>query len=166
VGRIGVVLLVLVAMGAALETLARKVSPDENRGPDAVWVEVGELRHLAPDLDVWVASSRLETNADGQRTLRVGRSQGLAPSGQTVAVAGSGYDVSKGVYVALCLVTPADQAPSPCGGGIDIDGVSGASAWISSNPPSYGEGLAQPYGEGGSFSVTVDVGPSLAGGID
>ena len=104
--------------------------------------------------------------SDGQRTLRVAQSQGLAPSGQTVAVAGSGYDVSKGVYVALCLVTPADQAPSPCGGGIDIDGVSGASAWISSNPPSYGEGLAVPYGEGGSFSVTVNVGPSLAGGID
>lgn len=104
--------------------------------------------------------------SDGQRTLRVAQSQGLAAGGQTVAVAGSGYDASKGVYVALCLVTPPDQPPSPCGGGIDIDGVSGASAWVSSNPPSYGEGLAQPYGEGGSFSVTVNVGPSLAGGID
>src|SRR5690606_12515977 len=103
---------------------------------------------------------------DGQRTLRVAQSQGLASGGQTVAVAGSGYDVAKGIYVALCLVTPADQPPSPCGGGIDIDGTSGASAWISSNPPSYGEGLAQPYGDGGTFSVSVQVSATLAGGFD
>lgn len=106
------------------------------------------------------------TVGDGQRSLRVAQATELSPAGQQVAVAGSGYDTDKGVYVALCLVTPADRPPSPCGGGIDIDGVSGASAWISSNPPSYGEGLAIPYGEGGTFSVTVSVSPVLAGGFD
>ncbi|HYI61239.1 MAG TPA: hypothetical protein VEW93_05480 [Acidimicrobiales bacterium] len=106
------------------------------------------------------------TATDGQRTLRVARAVDLAPGGQQVAVSGSGYDVSKGIYVAFCLVTPPDQPPSPCGGGIDIDGTSGASAWISSNPPAYGQGLATPYGPGGTFSVSVTVSPVLAGGHD
>ena len=106
------------------------------------------------------------TVTDGQRTLRASQVTDLDPGGQQVAVAGSGYDTSKGIYVALCLVTPGDQPPSPCGGGIDIDGTSGASAWISSNPPSYGVGLASPYGAGGTFSTTVAVSPVLSGGFD
>jgi hypothetical protein len=103
---------------------------------------------------------------DGQRTLRVGQSQGLPAGGGTGGVAGSGYDVSKGIYVALCVVTPPDTPPSPCGGGIDQTGATGASAWVSSNAPSYGEGLATPYGPGGSFSVTVTVAPVIADGFD
>lgn len=41
-----------------------------------------------------------------------------------------------------------------------MSGESGASVWISSNPPSYGEGLAKPYkgsGHNGSFSVQLKV---------
>ncbi len=103
---------------------------------------------------------------DGQRTLRAGQSQGLAAAGQTVGVAGSGYDVNKGIYVALCVVTPPDTAPSPCGGGIDQTGATGASQWVSSAPPSYGEGLAIPYGPDGTFSVNIGVAPVIAEGFD
>ncbi len=104
--------------------------------------------------------------SDGQRTLRVGQSQGLPAEGTTVGVSGSGYDTNKGIYVALCVVTPADAPPSPCGGGIDQTGATGASAWVSSNPPSYGQGLATPYGAGGTFSVNVTASPVIADGFD
>jgi hypothetical protein len=51
----------------------------------------------------------------------------------------------------------AGAAPSPCGGGADTTGSTGASHWISSDPPSYGEGLAVPYGAGGTFRVSLTV---------
>ncbi|MBD8062452.1 hypothetical protein H9624_08955 [Actinomycetaceae bacterium Sa1BUA1] len=87
-------------------------------------------------------------------------SSGLDPDGQQVTVSGSGFDTSKGVYVALCVDNGAGRQPGPCLGGVDMEGAGGASAWISSNPPAYGEGLAQPFTESGgrgSFSVTLGV---------
>ena len=99
--------------------------------------------------------------SDGTRTLTVSQTAGLAESGQTVTVSGSGYDVSKGIYVALCVVTPKGVLPSPCGGGVDMEGDGGASIWISDNPPSYAAGLPRPYGPGGSFRVNFKVGPVI-----
>jgi hypothetical protein len=98
---------------------------------------------------------------DGQRTLRASRTDQLDPAGERVTVSGSGYDVSKGIYVAYCVVPPPGMPPGPCGGGEDRAGASGASAWISSNPPPYGVGVATPYGPGGSFTVEVFVRPEL-----
>ncbi|MEU1752972.1 hypothetical protein ABZ436_10000 [Micromonospora matsumotoense] len=92
--------------------------------------------------------------AAGQ-TLTVTPSAGVGRNGAKVTVAGSGYDVTKGIYVAFCVDNGAGVAPSPCGGGADTTGSTGASHWISSNPPSYGEGLAVPYGDGGSFRVSL-----------
>jgi hypothetical protein len=129
-------------------------------GPVAAAPPLARQRPSAP-----VSADGLQAS-DGQRTLRVGQSQGLPAGGGTVGVAGSGYDESKGIYVALCVVTPPDTPPSPCGGGIDQTGATGASAWVSSNAPSYGEGLATPYGPGGSFSVNVTVAPVIADGFD
>ncbi|MFI7024013.1 hypothetical protein ACIBMZ_15010 [Micromonospora sp. NPDC049900] len=91
---------------------------------------------------------------DGQR-LSVTRTSAIPLAGATVTVSGSGYDTAKGVYVAFCVDNGAGAPPSPCGGGIDTTGASGASHWISSNPPAYGEGLAVPYGSGGSFNVQL-----------
>lgn len=111
-------------------------------------------------------------SADGRtvsgagRTLTVSQATGLAPAGQSVLVSGSGFDVAKGVYLALCLIPPPNQPPSPCGGGADTTGASGASAWISSDPPSYASGLAQPYGPGGSFAVDLTAGALLGTGLD
>ncbi len=99
--------------------------------------------------------------SDGTRTLTVSQSTGLAETGQTVTVSGSGYDVNKGIYVALCVATPKGVLPSPCGGGVDMEGDGGASVWISDNPPSYAAGLPRPYGPGGSFRVSFKVGPVI-----
>lgn len=99
--------------------------------------------------------------SDGTRTLTVSQTAGLAESGQSVTVSGSGYNVSKGIYVALCVVTPKGVLPSPCGGGVDMEGDGGASIWISDNPPSYAAGLPRPYGPGGSFRVNFKVGPVI-----
>ncbi|MFC0531851.1 hypothetical protein [Phytohabitans kaempferiae] len=92
----------------------------------------------------------------GQR-LTVSKTSGLDRAGETVTVSGAGYDVDKGIYVAYCVDNGAGAVPTPCGGGADMSGSLGASHWISSNPPSYGEGLAVPYGAGGSFRVRVKV---------
>ncbi|MBK6762188.1 MAG: hypothetical protein IPG68_02405 [Micrococcales bacterium] len=73
----------------------------------------------------------------------------------TLAVTGRGFDERKGIYVAFCVQPPAGEPPSPCGGGVDTTGESGASAWVSSDPPPYGAGLAVPYGPGGSFDVQI-----------
>lgn len=102
-----------------------------------------------------------ESISDGTRTLTVSQSTGLSESGQTISVSGTGYDVSKGIYVALCVATPKGVLPSPCGGGVDMEGDGGASVWISDNPPSYAAGLPRPYGPGGSFRVNFKVGPVI-----
>lgn len=106
------------------------------------------------------------TTTDGQRTLTTSQAAGLDPAGQTVAVAGSGYDPNKGIYVALCAIPPRNALPSPCGGGVDREGQAGAAQWISSNPPDYGVGLAQPYGPSGTFSTRFTVRAEIAPGID
>jgi hypothetical protein len=106
------------------------------------------------------------TATDGVRTLAVSQVAGLDPGGQTIEVTGNGYDTFKGVYVAFCVVPPTNQLPSPCGGGADQSGTTGASTWISSNPPPQGVGLAVPYGDGGSFRATVDVSPTINASID
>jgi hypothetical protein len=89
--------------------------------------------------------------------ITVSQSQGLNPAGDTITVSGSGFDVAKGIYVAVCVDNGPGQVPTPCLGGVDTSGAGGGSAWISSNPPSYGAGLTTPYGPGGSFSVTLAV---------
>ncbi|MFE0253994.1 hypothetical protein [Streptomyces sp. NPDC059010] len=99
------------------------------------------------------------TGPEGQK-LGVSQSTGLDPDGQTVTVTGSGYNTEKGIYVAFCVDNGVGKTPTPCVGGVDMSGESGASAWISSNPPSYGEGLAKPYkgsDHKGSFSVRLTV---------
>lgn len=86
------------------------------------------------------------------------RSTGLDPAGTSVTVRGRGFDLNKGIYVVFCVNKGAGQMPSPCLGGVDMQGASGSSAWISSNPPSYGEGLAKPFTKvdgKGSFEVTL-----------
>jgi len=91
--------------------------------------------------------------------LSVSQRDGLDPAGQSVQVSGSGYDESKGIYVAFCVTPSPGQVPTPCSGGAG----GGGSAWISSNPPPYAGGAATPYGPGGSFSVSVYVSGSIGG---
>lgn len=108
----------------------------------------------APLLAAPAAADTTATGSGGQR-LTVSTSSGISRSGQTVTVTGTGYDTAKGIYVGFCVDNGDGQLPTPCGGGVDTSGTGGSSHWISSNPPSYGEGLAVPYGAGGSFQVTI-----------
>lgn len=102
----------------------------------------------------------------GSMTLTVSQATGLSPDGQRVRVRGSGYDRSKGIYVAFCVIPPAGQTPTPCGGGADTEGSSGNSVWISDFPPYYGTGLARPFGAGGSFDVEISVRAQLDEEVD
>jgi hypothetical protein len=82
-------------------------------------------------------------------------------SGEKLVVTGQHFDETIGIYVAMCVIVPAGQLPTPCGGGADMTGTTGASAWISSNPPSYGVGLAKPYLPGGRFRTVLKVSPLI-----
>lgn len=106
-----------------------------------------------------------ESPARAAKKLAVSKTRNLNRAGETVTVSGRGYDTTKGIYVAFCVDNGPGVQPSPCGGGADMSGSSGTSAWISSNPPSYGEGLAKPYGKGGSFRVSLRV-SQMIGDVD
>jgi hypothetical protein len=106
--------------------------------------------------DAEPSGSKTVTGPEGQE-LTVTPVNDLATEDQTLKVTGSGYDVDKGVYVALCVDNGDGELPTPCVGGVDMTGASHSSAWISSNPPDYGQDLAIPYGENGSFEVELTV---------
>ncbi|MFF9775956.1 immunoglobulin I-set domain protein [Streptomyces sp. NPDC013978] len=102
------------------------------------------------------SGTKTVTGSDGQK-LTVTPVNNLATENQTLKVTGSGYDEKKGIYVALCVDNGAGELPSPCIGGVDMTGESHSSAWISSNPPDYGEELATPYEDGGAFEVELTI---------
>lgn len=108
---------------------------------------------------VAIAPAQAVTGSHGE-TLRVSKSANIK-SGDKLVVTGQRFDETVGIYVALCTVVKAGILPSPCGGGIDETGATGASIWISSNPPSYGVGLAKPFLPGGRFSVSIKVSPMI-----
>lgn len=91
---------------------------------------------------------------DGQ-SLTVTSSQ--VKSDTKVTVTGKGFDETIGIYLAYCVLPKKGAAPTPCGGGADIQGVKEASFWISSNPPAYGAGLAIAFQPGGRFKEQVAV---------
>ncbi|MEU4691869.1 hypothetical protein [Actinoplanes sp. NPDC023714] len=126
-------------------------------------VRIGRITAFAVLAPLMVAVS--DTPAQAAKRLTASQTKGLDRAGETITVTGRGYDVEKGIYVAFCLDNGAGVLPSPCGGGADMSGDSGASVWISSNPPSYAEGLTKPYGKGGSFKVTLKV-SQMIGDID
>ncbi len=113
----------------------------------------------ATDAPITTISADGRSVTDGTRTLRLSNARGLSTLGESVTVTGSGYATNKGIYVAFCVAPAYNQLPTPCGGGSSGDGST--STWVSSNPPSYGEGVATPYGPGGTFQATFDLDPVL-----
>lgn len=101
------------------------------------------------------------SHGHGGQVLRVSQSKNLSPRGSWVTVTGSGYDERVGIYVSMCVRPVKGQLPTPCGGGINRSGSSAASVWVSSNAPSYGAGLAKPFGIGGKFRVRLFLGPHI-----
>jgi len=96
--------------------------------------------------------------------LTVSKTSGIS-SGEKLVVQGARFDETVGIYLEMCQIVPQGVRPSVCGGGVDKTGTSGASVWISSNPPNYGVGLATPYKAGGRFTATVKV-ASKIGKVD
>ena len=92
--------------------------------------------------------------AAGRPKLSVSQTNNLNPNGTSVTVRGTGYDVNKGVYVIVCTqAAPGPQAT--CIGGVNIDGSSSSSVWVSSNPPNYAVGLTTPFLPDGSFNIEL-----------
>ncbi|GAA3783621.1 immunoglobulin I-set domain protein [Streptomyces phyllanthi] len=108
------------------------------------------------DEDTEPSGTKTVTGPEGQK-LTVTPVNHLATKDQTLKIKGSGYDEDKGVYVALCVDNGDGELPTPCIGGVDMTGTSHSSAWISSDPPDYGEDLAIPYGDGGTFEVELTI---------
>lgn len=106
---------------------------------------------------LWVAGA---TPAQAAPSVTVDPTTGVE-DGTTVNVSGSGFDTSKGIYIAYCVVPAGGGLPTPCGGGVDMSGSTGASVWISNDPPPYGRDLARPFDDGGSFQTSVTVSSTI-----
>lgn len=109
-------------------------------------------------------SREIRAGEYGQRVI-VMQTEDLDPRGQRIVVRGRNFDPRVGVYVALCVIPDPNQQPSPCGGGVDMQGASGASAWISSNPPPYARNLVIPFTKKGRFNTSITV-SSRIGDVD
>lgn len=122
------------------------------------------LASAAASTQAAIAASAVTAPAKKGPALTVSKTTNLRPAGQIVTVKGSGFDTSKGIYVSFCVTPPPGQLPTPCGGGMTTQGAGDLSHWISSNPPSYGVGLAEPYGPKGTFTVKLRVSPTIGTG--
>lgn len=110
------------------------------------------------------ANSRVATGKNGI-SMTVSKSLKLNPNGADISVSGKGFSTKAGIYVALCVKVKSGTKPSPCGGGADMTGATGASIWLSTNPPSYGIGIAKPIAADGSFKVKLRV-AAMIGNVD
>ncbi|WP_328874845.1 hypothetical protein OHT76_34910 [Streptomyces sp. NBC_00287] len=113
------------------------------------------------------AATSTRTVIDGSTTynLSLTSPNTAAATGQVITVSGSGYNTGQGIYVGLCAVTGAPGAakPTPCLGGQDEDGSTGASHWVNNT---FGGMFANSskFGTGGTFSVNIYVKATLDNG--
>jgi hypothetical protein len=77
--------------------------------------------------------------------------------GQLVKVAGTAYNKRVGIYLAFCEVPKRGQLPSNCAGGVNLEGESQSSFWISDNAPRYAGDLVRKYTQRGGFIINVQV---------
>ncbi|RSN99748.1 hypothetical protein DMH26_17755 [Streptomyces sp. WAC 05379] len=113
------------------------------------------------------AATSTRTVTDGGTTYNLSlTAPGTATAaGQVVTVSGSGYNTGQGIYVGLCVVDGAQGAnkPTPCLGGQDESGTTGASHWVNNT---FGGMFANSskFGTGGTFSVQIFVKAALDDG--
>ena len=96
--------------------------------------------------------------------------------GEHIVVTGNGYDGSRGIYVAICVVAPAGEKPSPCIGGVpdqeQQDVAVGTLQWAPSNwiNDDWAWKLfgARSYDDqsSGTFTAYLEVGDPIGDGID
>lgn len=77
--------------------------------------------------------------------------------GQLVRVTGTNYNRKVGIYLAFCEVPRRGELPRNCAGGINLEGESQSSFWISSNPPAYAADLVRGFTPRGGFIVDLKV---------
>ena len=99
-----------------------------------------------------ISSAQADTSVTGNSGERLSIPTSSLSKATVVTVKGSGFDETVGIYLAYCVLPKSGAAPTPCGGGVNKEGIGDASFWISSNPPPYGQGLAISYNPGGRFS--------------
>ena len=139
------------SVGSETTTSAASTSPTESL---PVVATTGTTLVLPSVPQKQVSTSVSNQTTIGRPKLTVSQTTNLNPNGTSVTVRGSGYDITKGVYVIVC--TQAAPGPqSTCVGGINIDGSSPSSVWVSSNPPSYAIGLTTEFQPDGSFNITL-----------
>ncbi|MEU9338487.1 hypothetical protein AB0D49_35955 [Streptomyces sp. NPDC048290] len=113
------------------------------------------------------AATSTRTITDGGTTynLSLTAPNSASAAGQVITVSGSGYNSGQGVYVGLCVVNGAAGAnkPSPCLGGQDQSGSTGASHWVNQT---FGGLFANSskFSAGGTFSVNIFVKAQLEDG--
>ena len=150
-----------VASTVAPTAVATTVAPvtSSSTTADAVVSTTSVAKSTATNASKPSAGSGASTSTIGAASrpkLSVSQVNNLNPNGTTVTVRGTGYDVNKGVYVIVCTqAAPGPQAT--CIGGVNIDGSSASSVWVSSNPPNYAIGLTTPFSPDGSFTVELVV---------
>jgi hypothetical protein len=110
-----------------------------------------------------MAHARVTEQGDSGQSISIKSSTLVKKS--NVTVKGKNFDETVGIYLAYCVMPKPGKAPTPCGGGINKEGVGDSSLWISSNAPPYAEGLAEPFLPGGRFSKQVSVSKKI-GSID
>lgn len=113
------------------------------------------------------AATSTRTIVDGTTTynLSVTAPDTAATAGQVINVTGSGFNTSQGIYVGLCVIDgePGANKPTPCLGGQDEDGSTGASHWVNNT---FGGLFANSskFGTGGTFNVNIYVKATLDDG--
>ena len=100
-----------------------------------------------------VAQAKVTERGDFGQTISIKSSTITKKS--NVTVTGKNFDETVGIYLAYCVMPKSGSAPTPCGGGINKEGIGNSSLWISSNAPPFAEGLAEPFLPGGRFSKQV-----------
>jgi hypothetical protein len=122
------------------------------------------------------AATANRTTVEGGQTynLSLTAPNTAAASGANVTVSGTGYNPDQGVYVSLCAIpagvdtaNPAtwNSKPTPCLGGQDESGTTGASHWINTDWYWLSPNNSSPYTEAngrGSFSVQIHVKAQLS----
>lgn len=149
-----IIILVVAGATALAGTPALANTASATQLNETVLHDSGALRESL--LQSTVRRSNVARGPSGN-TLRVSKVRNLPSGGSFITVSGSGFNETIGIYVGLCRTPRKGVKPSPCGGGVDTTGRTQASAWISSNPPPYGQSLAKPYGRGGTFKVRLYV---------
>jgi hypothetical protein len=124
------------------------------------------------------AATVSRTITDGTTyTLTVNAPNTAPASGANVTVSGSGFNPSQGVYVGLCAVPAGvnvtnpstwNAKPTPCLGGQDESGTTGASHWVNKDWYWMAPNNSSPYtvsGGKGSFSVSIHVKAQLSASV-